>query len=265
MTRPKIIATDLDGTIIPFDGHISKRTIDVFTKANDLGIHIFFITGRPPRWMNEVREAFSFGTGVCGNGAVIYDFHKNEILEEWLISTENLNKMTQVLRASIPSAVFAVENHDGFHREQKYLARWDLGIDNAGSAQIEEHFDHPAMKFLVRSVNHELSSDEMLRIAEKELKGIATPTHSNSDESLLEISAIGVSKGETLAKLAHRLNISAADVITFGDNPNDISMLEWSGRSYAMAAAHPAAQAAAKSIAPECNDDGVAQVLEELL
>jgi len=263
--RPKIIATDLDGTIIPFDGDISKRTIDVFTKAHDLGIHIFFITGRPPRWMNEVREAFSFGTGVCGNGAVIYDFHKNEILEEWLISVEDLTIATQALRASIPSAVFAVENHDGFHREQKYLARWDLGIDDAGSAQIEEHFDQPAMKFLVRSVNHELSSDEMLEIAQKELKGIATATHSNSSESLLEISAIGVSKGETLAKLAQRLNISSADVITFGDNPNDISMLEWSGSSYAMATAHPAAQAAAKTIAPECNDDGVAQVLEELL
>jgi HAD superfamily hydrolase (TIGR01484 family) len=215
--------------------------------------------------MNEVREAFSFGTGVCGNGAVIYDFHKNEILEEWLISVEDLNKATQALRASMPSAVFAVENHDGFHREQKYLARWDLGIDDAGSAQIEEHFDQPAMKFLVRSLNHELSSDEMLEIAQKELKGIATATHSNSSESLLEISAVGVSKGETLAKLAQRLNISASDVITFGDNPNDISMLEWSGRSYAMATAHPAAQAAAKSIAPECNDDGVAQVLEELI
>jgi Cof subfamily protein (haloacid dehalogenase superfamily) len=265
VTRPKIIATDLDGTIIPFDGHISKRTIETFTKAHDLGIHIFFITGRPPRWMNEVREAFSFGTGVCGNGAVIYDFHKNEILEECLISVEDLNKATQALRASMPSAVFAVENHDGFHREQKYLARWDLGIDDAGSAQIEEHFDQPAMKFLVRSLNHELSSDEMLEIAQKELKGIATATHSNSSESLLEISAVGVSKGETLAKLAQRLNISASDVITFGDNPNDISMLEWSGRSYAMATAHPAAQAAAKSIAPECNDDGVAQVLEELI
>jgi Cof subfamily protein (haloacid dehalogenase superfamily) len=265
VTRPKIIATDLDGTIIPFDGHISKRTIDVFTKANDLGIHIFFITGRPPRWMNEVREAFSFGTGVCGNGAVIYDFHKNEILEEWLISVEDLTKATHALRSSMPSAVFAVENHDGFHREQKYLARWDLGIDDAGSAQIEEHFDQPAMKFLVRSVNHELSSDEMLKIAQKELKGVATATHSNSSESLLEISAIGVSKGETLAKLAQRLDISSADVITFGDNPNDISMLEWSGRSYAMATAHPDAQTAAKSIAPECNDDGVAQILDELI
>jgi len=265
VTRPKIIATDLDGTIIPFDGHISKRTIDVFTKAHNLGIHIFFITGRPPRWMNEVREAFSFGTGVCGNGAVIFDFHKNEILEEWLISVEDLTKATQTLRSSMPSAVFAVENHAGFHREQKYLARWDLGIDDAGSAQIEEHFDQPAMKFLVRSVNHELSSDEMLKIAQKELKGIATATHSNSSESLLEISAIGVSKGETLAKLAQRLDISAADVITFGDNPNDISMLEWSGRSYAMATAHPDAQAAAKSIAPECDDDGVAQILEELI
>ena len=59
--RLKLIATDLDGTIVSHDGVISQRTIDAFTRAKELGIHIFFVTGRPPRWMGEIRDAFGFG------------------------------------------------------------------------------------------------------------------------------------------------------------------------------------------------------------
>jgi hydroxymethylpyrimidine pyrophosphatase-like HAD family hydrolase len=65
--------------------------------------------------------------------------------------------------------------------------------------------------------------------------------------------------------MAERLGISAEDCVSFGDNPNDISMLEWCGRSYAMADGHPDAHAAAKSIAEPHTDDGVAMIIEELL
>jgi hydroxymethylpyrimidine pyrophosphatase-like HAD family hydrolase len=105
----------------------------------------------------------------------------------------------------------------------------------------------------------------MLAIATKELAGLVTVTHSNPHDSLLEISAIGVSKGATLSKMAERLGINAEDCVSFGDNPNDISMLEWCGRSYAMADGHPDAHKAAKSIAEPHTDDGVAMIIEELL
>jgi hydroxymethylpyrimidine pyrophosphatase-like HAD family hydrolase len=92
-----------------------------------------------------------------------------------------------------------------------------------------------------------------------------TVTHSNPHDSLLEISALGVSKGSTLAIMAKRLGISAQDSVAFGDNPNDISMLAWAGRSYAMADGHPDAKIHAKDVAPAHTDDGVAIILEELL
>jgi hydroxymethylpyrimidine pyrophosphatase-like HAD family hydrolase len=105
----------------------------------------------------------------------------------------------------------------------------------------------------------------MLAIASKELKDLVTVTHSNPHDSLLEISALGVSKGATLSKMAERLGIGAEDCVSFGDNPNDISMLEWCGRSYAMADGHPDAHAAATSIAEAHTHDGVAMIIEELL
>lgn len=265
LKRPKLIATDLDGTIVPFDRPISQRTIAAFTSAHELGIPIFFVTGRPPRWMRQIRESFSFGTGICGNGALLYDFHAETILQSWLINPSALNKGAQVLREVIPGATFAVENFDGFHREQRYNPRWDKGQDDQGVSLIEEHLSKPAIKFLVRSESEEISADEMLSLADANVGEFLTVTHSNPHESLLEISALGVSKGSTLEKVAASLNIASTDAVAFGDNPNDLSMLAWAGRSYAMKTGHPATHAIATAIAPECNEDGVAQVLEELL
>jgi HAD superfamily hydrolase (TIGR01484 family) len=87
--RPKLIATDLDGTIVPHLGPISDRTIAAFKKAHELGIEIFFITGRPPRWMNEIRDSFGFGNAVCANGAILYDLMNSRVLEQWLMPKEN--------------------------------------------------------------------------------------------------------------------------------------------------------------------------------
>jgi Cof subfamily protein (haloacid dehalogenase superfamily) len=263
--RPLLIATDLDGTIVPHDGNISQRTIDVFKKAYSMGIEIFFVTGRPPRWMPEIREAFGLGRAICGNGAMLYDLLGDKVLEEWLIDVPAQLETVARLRKAIPQVSFAVESHSYFHREKAYIPRWDVGLDNVGVATIEEVIAAPALKLLARCSQQNLSSDQMLEIATRELDGLVTVTHSNPLDSLLEISAIGVSKGATLARMAERLGIDAADCVTFGDNPNDFSMLEWSGRSYAMSSGHPDGAKYAKSIAGACEADGVAIAIETLL
>ncbi len=264
-SRPKLIATDLDGTIVAHYGAISQRTINVFHKAHDLGIKIFFVTGRPPRWMPEIKEAFGIGSAICGNGAMIYDLHNDKVLEEWLISVDAQLETVAKLREAIPQISFAVESHNYFHREKAYIPRWDVGMDNVGVDSIEEIMKSPALKLLARCSNQEYSSDEMLVIARASVGEIVTVTHSNPHESLLEISAHGVSKGATLAKMAGRLGIDAADCVSFGDNPNDFSMLQWCGRSYAMADGHPEGKLHAKDVAPAHTDDGVAVILEKLL
>jgi len=263
--RPKLIASDLDGTIVAHYGDITQRTIDAFRKAHEMGVHIFFVTGRPPRWMPEIKEAFGFGEAICGNGAMLYDLHNDKVLEEWLIPVDAQLEAVKRLRKVIPQISFAVESHNYFHREKAYIPRWDVGLDNVGVEKIEEVVTSPALKILARCSQQELSSDEMLAIALVELKDVVTVTHSNPSDSLLEISALGVSKGMTLAKMAARLDLDAADCVSFGDNPNDFSMLEWCGRSFAMADGHPDAVKYAKGIAGPCEEDGVAIIIEQLL
>ncbi len=263
--RPKLIATDLDGTIVAHYGFISDRTKIAFAAAHAAGIHIYFITGRPIRWMKEIKENFNFGLGVCGNGALLYDFINEKVLEEWSFSVEAQLETVKRLRQVIPPVSFATEIGEHFLREKKYVPRWDIGEDNLGVDQIEEVITAPALKMLARCSDGEFSSDEMLELASKALEGIATVTHSNSTDSLLEISALGVSKGATLSRIVGRLGLTADDCVTFGDNPNDFSMLSWASRSWAMADGHPDLMKYAKFQTDPHQEDGVAKVIEQLL
>ena len=263
--RPKLIGTDLDGTIVAHYGFISERTKIAFTAAHEAGIHIYFVTGRPIRWMVEIKENFNFGIGICGNGAMLYDFINQKVLEEWLFSVKDQLETVKRLREVIPPVTFALEIDGDFHREKHYTPRWDVGFDYEGVDKIEEAITKPALKLLARCINGEYTSDEMLILASKALDGIATVTHSNSTDSLLEISADGVSKGATLAKIAARHGLTAEDCVTFGDNPNDFSMLSWASRSWAMADGHPDLMKYAKFQTDAHQEDGVAKVIERLL
>ena len=148
--RPKLIASDLDGTIVAHYGEISQRTIDAFRRAHAMGIEIFFVTGRPPRWMPEIKEAFGIGNAICGNGAMLYDLNTGKVLEEWLMQVDAQLETVKRLRAAIPQISFAVESHNYFHREKKYIPRWDVGLDNVGVEAIEEIMAAPALKLLAR-------------------------------------------------------------------------------------------------------------------
>lgn len=263
--RPKLIATDLDGTIVSHKGVITQRTIDAFTKAKDLGVHIFFVTGRPPRWMGEIRDVFSFGEAICCNGAMLYDLQNDAVLEEWMISIEDQLELVRRMRIAMPEMSFAVESNDHYHREIAYIPKWDAGLDDVGVVKIEDAIAKPALKVLGRCSNHEFTSDQMVEVAHRELKDLVTVTHSTSRDSLIEISALNISKGATLSVIAARLGLTAEDCVAFGDNPNDFSMLSWAGNSFAMSDGHPGAAQFAKNIAEPCTHDGVAKVVEALL
>ena len=107
--------------------------------------------------------------------------------------------------------------------------------------------------------------DDMLNAVTPALDSVVEVTHSNVHDSLLELSAPGVNKATTLAILAERWGIDRADVVAFGDMPNDVELLRWAGLSYAVGDAHPLALEAADKRAPSIADDGVAQVVERLL
>src|SRR5690606_2490626 len=108
------------------------------------------------------------------------------------------------------------------------------------------------------------SADELLVLARSAVNGAAEVTHSGG-ASLIEVSAAGVSKVSALASLCASLGVRADEVVAFGDMPNDLDMLTWSGLGYAVANAHPDVLARAAARTGSNEDDGVAAALDALL
>jgi Cof subfamily protein (haloacid dehalogenase superfamily) len=266
----RMVACDLDGTIVCPDGTISRRTLEVLARCERAGIHVVFVTGRPPRWMAPIVEMTAQrGLALCGNGAVVIDLASGEVIRADGLTAETVLEVTDRLRNLVPGATFALETLDGYRREEAYrpLNHTATAIP-AGPVQTLLEDRPTVIKVLCRQATEEptrLDSDQMLAIARPAVADLAEVVHSDPANHLLEISARGVTKASALAWLAESLQVDAADVVAFGDMPNDVPMLAWAGSGYAMAGGHPDAIAAAAAQAPPCTQDGVAQVLELLL
>ncbi len=271
-TRPRLIATDLDGTLLRDDKSVSPRTVAALAAAEKAGIEVFFVTGRPARWMDVVSaHVHGHGLAICGNGAAVVDLHggpgKHRFVKVRELPRENALDAVRLLRQAAPGTVYAVEQTYGFHQEPTYpklhmevpddLLPAEEILAPGGRAAAE-----PVLKIL--AFHPELDPDAFLALARLALGDRANVTRS-SPSALLEISGPDVSKASTLALCCAERGISHEEVVAFGDMPNDVEMLTWAGRSYAMGNAHPDVVAAASGRTVANNDDGVAVVIERML
>ncbi len=257
-SKPRLVATDLDGTLVRSDGSVSAYTADVLARVEGLGVPVVFVTGRPLRWTEEVFEHVGdHGLAVVSNGALVWDVARHRPHLERPIEPALGVEMCELVREAIPGSTFAVETLEGIGLEPDFLERHRVPA-GARRAPVGELFDRPALKLLVR--HEKLAPQEFWDAAEQAVGGRLVITWS-STTSLLEISAPDVTKASTLALLCADREIAAADVMAFGDMPNDLPMLAWAGTSYAMANAHPTVLEAAAHRAPTNDKDGVARVL----
>jgi hypothetical protein len=268
----RMIASDLDGTLLRSDNTVSVRTRAALLAAADRGLLIAFVTGRPPRWLTEVVDATGHtGVAVAANGALLYDLATERVLATHPMQPQVMRVLTGELRATFPSVQFAVEYGDGFGAEPEYVHDWEINprLNSQGrpmtpplTADLETITARPGVKLLAK--DRGADADDFMASADVLLAGRATVTHS-STFGLLEIAAPGVTKASGLAELAARHGINPDEVVAIGDMPNDVPMLQWAGRSYAVANAHPAAQAAADAVVGSNDDDAVAVLIESLL
>ncbi|GID29083.1 HAD family hydrolase [Paractinoplanes brasiliensis] len=263
MSAPyKLVASDIDGTLIRTDGSLSKRAIEVI---DALPVPFVVVTGRPVRWLHQLFEQMAAPVpAICANGAVIYDAERDEVLRADPLSVDLLLDVSKRLREAVPDIALAVEVEDGrsFWYEEAWPVRWEADTKVVRMlATPEELTSVPAVKLLARSAHH--GPDEFLELVSSTLGDIATTTHSSSS-ALVEISAAGVTKAAGLAWHCERYGIDKSEVVAFGDMPNDIPMLTWAGHSVAMGNAHPALKEVADEVGPTNDEDGVALYLADL-
>ncbi|MCB2411345.1 Cof-type HAD-IIB family hydrolase [Demequina sp. TTPB684] len=262
----KLVGTDIDGTILPPSGEFSERTRAALAALEPAGIPLVLVTARPPRWVDAIAASLGVtGLAVCGNGAVVYDMGERRIVDAEGVPTEHLLAIAERLRAALPGVVFAVESPSGFSREPGF----PLSEHNLAPHPVAPFHELPAVQdgtvFKVLALLTDGDADDMLAAALPLCDGLLEASHSASVAPLIELAPLGITKASGLARQAERFGVAAADVVAFGDAPNDIPMLAWAGSSYAVANAHADVLAAAQHRTAAVGDDGVAQVLERLL
>ena len=263
--RPRLIASDMDGTLLRWDDTVSEATVAELDRWRSDGVPVVLATGRPPRWMSRIRDVLHTGTAVCCNGAVLLDLESFAIVHEEALQPDVLESVTAELRRRQPDTWFAVEYGLEFRHEPIYKPRWDVDAPGVAEATLAEMVAQPVAKLLAR--HEDLPRDEFVALVEDVVGDRATVTNSSSD-ALAEISAAGVTKASGLARVAAGHGIGPEDVVVFGDMPTDIAAFEWvsaaGGRAVAMAHAHPDLMAVATDVTGTNDDDGVAAFLASL-
>jgi len=259
----RLVAVDLDGTLLRSDGTVSARTVAALDRARNAGARVVVVTARPPRYLSALAAATGLGgLAVCSNGAVVYDMDSDRMDVVGELPIALAERTAATLATVLPGAAFAVETgrrcligpgygHVARRDGDRYpvLAAEQLWTGGDGCVKLLAWSPAPV-------------TVEVLRHLGPLLPDVALTWSGGS--GMLEVSAAGVSKVGTLARLCDGWGVRADEVVAFGDMPNDLSVLSWAGTPVAVANAHPDVLALAARVTGSNDEDGVAAVLEEI-
>ncbi len=263
----RAIATDLDGTLLRTDKSVSERTRKAVHGAEDAGLLFVIATGRPPRWIPPVVEALGErGLVVCANGATVYDPARHEIVASTELDAQVTGDLIDEVLEVFPDAIIGLEQGFDFAADEALersgiplIETWKL--DGLRIGPIRSYLDRPVTKLIVRLAEAPPGTADAVQAIAGER---ALVTHSIS-EAFLELSHPAVHKAAAVERIFAEAHIDAAEVMAFGDMPNDLELIRWAGLGVAVANANPVLLEEADEVTASNDDDGVAQVIERVL
>lgn len=265
---PKLIATDLDGTLVRSDDTVSAFTHQVLDRVRAAGIPVVGATGRGPRLTeltrNDIRAADFLV--MAGGGRVVdqTDPTGPVVLRDERLPAPVLAELLDTLESAIGPLVVMVEaldSHDAplwgdFDATWPYPERFEARLRN-------ECLSHDVIKAFVRAPDHDV---DVLLATAREIIPSAWATFTQAGLGFVEICPPGVDKATGLSVVAQSLGVDPAEVLVFGDMPNDLPMFEWAGwQRVAVSNAHATVRALADEVTLRNDDDGVAIYLDRLL
>ncbi|HET8602870.1 MAG TPA: HAD family hydrolase [Marmoricola sp.] len=265
----RLVATDLDGTLLRDDLTVSPRARAAIEATQAAGIPVVPVTARQPMGLAPIARDVGFSDwALCANGALGLHLRTGDVLFEEHLEVEVQQALAEALRTEVPGLVFASVRQRGevFLAEEGCAAMATFSDHKRDPATMGAHplaavLAQPSVKLVVR--HPAIDNDTLLGL----IRGLGLEgfevTHSGAP--FVEVLPRGVSKAWGLARLCEHLDIDAAEVLAFGDAPNDAEMLAWAGRGVAVANAAAASRAAADELTASNQDDGVAVVLERML
>ncbi|MER6783586.1 HAD family hydrolase [Streptomyces sp. NPDC000658] len=259
----RLIATDLDGTLLRSDESVSQRTRDALAAATAAGAAHIVVTGRAVPWTRHILDDLGYdGLAVCGQGAQVYDAGSHRLLTSVTLDRQ----LAGVALAKIESEVGPLHlaaSRDGLDGD--VLVGPGYAVAGALPAtpftDASDLWSAPLNKIYIQ--HPELSDDALAEAARQAAGGFVTVAMAG--EGIVELLPLGLSKATGLSLAARRLGLKAAETIAFGDMPNDIPMFAWAAHGVAMANAHQELRAIADEVTSSNENDGIADVLERFL
>ncbi|MCW2582095.1 MAG: HAD-superfamily hydrolase, subfamily [Klenkia sp.] len=269
--RPKLVATDLDGTLLTSQGVVSDRTRAAMDASWAAGVPVVGVTGRGPRLLDSVRTMLGGrGVAVLAQGGFVVDLDTDEVLRTVGLPRDEARAVIAAIEAVTGPLIIAVEDaatQSEALRPLRVQHGFDWPYPEPADLLAREHVlpDGPVLKVFLRSET--LGQDELLALALSVTDpSAAEVTHAGL--GFIEVLPPGITKATGLAIALERFGVPMSDVVVFGDMPNDLPMIHAvaaaGGRAVAVANAHPAVQAAASHRTSGHDVDGVARYLEAL-
>ncbi|MEZ5343136.1 MAG: HAD family hydrolase [Acidimicrobiales bacterium] len=260
----RLVATDLDGTLLRSDSWVSERTAATLARVAAAGIEIVAATGRShPSAIPRLAPLGSIRWLIASNGATLYDLHNDEVVERRMIAASDVRDIVASIESELGECGYSWETVDGIEWDDYYIAlRTSLGtpksIDVNRPTQVFVPGHDDLSKIMV--VSEQCQGRELADL----IRPLIGPDFNvaSSGAIFMEITAGGANKAYMLRDLCERLDIDRATTMGFGDQDNDLKMLEWVAHGFVMANGDPVVRAAVHCEAPDHEHDGVAQVLE---
>lgn len=269
----KLIAIDLDGTLLNSKKMISLKNRENIRLAMERGVKIVVCSGRIYAGARIfARQIETKEPLVACNGAIIKDMETGEFLYSNPMNADDCLKVIDICRkydiyfhVYIGDTMYAekLESSALFYWEKNKQLPEDERIDvrvanNLGDVIGKTHM--PVSKVVVISSNL-----EQLSRARRAVNCISSVDMASSNFDNFEVMNKGVSKGKAIEFLAHRFNIKREEIIAIGDNENDRSMIEYAGLGVAMGNAESFIKDMADYITLSNDQDGVAEVIRRFV
>lgn len=260
----RLVAIDLDGTLLRSDKRLSKRAVRAINDASARGVKVVLASARPPRSTLEIYGLLNLDTlQVNYNGALILDLRRSRYELHLTLCNQLARRIADRARELHPDVVVSIERLDKWLTDRHdpaspYLTETAKAFGPDFVGPLDECLVEPITKLML------LAPPEVMSVLREDVRREFGGECALfvTDDHLLQVCHPAVEKWVGVAWVARHYGIEASEVMAIGDAPNDAALLKWAGLGVAVANAWPQARESADVIVASNDDDGVAEAIE---
>ena len=273
MKNIRLVASDLDGTLLNQKKEITPRLFEALEKLDELGIYFVPSTGRPFGTVPKaIKELPFLKYVITSNGATIYDATEQKNIIENYLTPEAVDAVIEVAKELPIITEYFIEGK-AFIAKAVYddLSPFDLTeshefyIKNSRTPVEDFWNEMKRNNAVLENINLVFKDMELRKEIWDRLKALGLASVTAATTKNIEITSLYATKAQALEKLCEVLGFSRENVLAMGDGDNDMPMIQFAGIGVAMANGEEHIKQAADIIADDCNDFGAAKILEQII